>query len=191
MKMTREDVKTQFPDATEEQITAILNINGSDVTEAKKHNVDPKTLKKLREDSEAYQKLQEANLTDAEKIKKSLEEAEASKAEFAKKSNRLDVEKILVAAGLKEDDYKDIIDGLVTEDAEVSKTMATNMATLLKAQRDSAIQQTKEELMDETNRGGSGGSGGEEKTQAEKIADRLYGGKQEKVDILSKYIGGN
>lgn len=189
--MTREDVKTQFPDATEEQITAILNINGSDVTEAKKHNVDPKTLKKLREDSEAYQKLQEANLTDAEKIKKSLEEAEASKAEFAKKSNRLDVEKILVAAGLKEDDYKDIIDGLVTEDAEVSKTMATNMATLLKAQRDSAIQQTKEELMDETNRGGSGGSGGEEKTQAEKIADRLYGGKQEKVDILSKYIGGN
>ena len=29
--MTREDIKKSFPDATEEQITAILNINGNDV----------------------------------------------------------------------------------------------------------------------------------------------------------------
>ena len=29
--MTREDIKKQFPDATEEQISALLNINGTDV----------------------------------------------------------------------------------------------------------------------------------------------------------------
>ena len=42
-KMTREQVKEQFPDATEEQITAILNINGTDLTAAKKNNKKERT----------------------------------------------------------------------------------------------------------------------------------------------------
>lgn len=157
--MTREDVKKQFPDATEEQITAILDINGADLTAAKKHNVDPKVLKQLQEDSAAYKKLQDANLTDAEKIQKALQDAEDSKNEFARKSSKLDVEKIFVAAGLTEDDYKDLIDGIVSEDAEKSKTMANGMVAMLTKQKEAAIQKTKEELMDGT--GGSGGSGGE------------------------------
>lgn len=69
-KMTREQVKEQFPDATEEQITAILNINGTDLTAAKKNNVDPKELKRLQERDVAYQKLLDADLTDAEKSRK-------------------------------------------------------------------------------------------------------------------------
>ena len=32
--MTRDQIKEQFPDATDEQITAILNINGTDITAA-------------------------------------------------------------------------------------------------------------------------------------------------------------
>lgn len=191
--MTREDVKSQFPDATNEQITAILNINGTDLAEAKKKNVDPKVLKQLQDDSAAYKKLQEAGLTDEEKIQKALNDAAASKADFQKKSNRLDVEKILVAAGLTEDDYKDLIDGLVSEDAETSKTLATNLATMLTRQKEAAVQKTKEELMDGTKGagGGAGGSGGEEKTSAEKMAEKLYGGQKEKTDILSHYVGGN
>ena len=96
--MTRDDIKKQFPDATEEQITALLNINGTDIEGAKKNNVDPKVLKQLHEDSAAYMKLQEADLTDAENIQKALNDAAASKADFQKNSNRLAVEKILVAA---------------------------------------------------------------------------------------------
>ena len=34
--MTREDIKKQFPDATDDQITAILNINGADIDSWKK-----------------------------------------------------------------------------------------------------------------------------------------------------------
>lgn len=158
--MTREDIKKQFPDATDEQITALLNINGTDIEGAKKNNVDPKVLKQLQEDSAAYKKLQEADLTDAEKIQKALSEAAASKAEFAKKSNRLDVEKILVGAGLTEEDYKDLIDGLVSEDAEASKALATNLANMLTKQKEAAVQKTKEELMDGTQTPGSGGNGG-------------------------------
>lgn len=162
--MTREQVKELFPDATEEQITSLLNINGTDITAAKKNNVDPKVLKQLQEDSAAYKKLQEAGLTDEEKMKKALEDAAASKADFTKKSNRLDVEKILVAAGLTEEDYKDLIDGLVSEDAEASKALATNLANMLTKQKEAAVQKTKEELMDRTKgAGGAGGSDEEDK----------------------------
>lgn len=192
--MTREQIKEQFPDATDEQITAILNINGTDITAAKKNNVDPKVLKQLQEDSAAYKKLQEAGLSDEEKIQKALDDAAASKAEFAKKSNRLDVEKILVGAGLTEEDYKDLIDGIVSDDAEATKTMATNFATLIKNQKESAVQKAKEELMDGTNTpgGGSGGEGGEEQTTAEKLVNKFLGNKKEnKDDILSHYLGGN
>lgn len=174
--MTREQVKELFPDATEEQITALLNINGTDIEAEKKKNVDPKTLKQLQADSEAYKKLKEADLTDAEKIQKALDDAAASKSEFAKKSNRLDVEKILVGAGLTEEDYKDLIDGLVTDDADASKALATNLANMLTKQKEAAVQKTKEELMDGTQTpGGKGGSGGNEgnKTDAEKLAETM------------------
>ena len=136
--MTREDIKKQFPDATDEQISALLDINGNDLTAAKKNNVEPKVLKQLQADSAAYKKLQEAGLSDEEKIQKTLAEAEASKADFQRKSNRLDVEKILVGAGLTEEDYKDLIDGLVSEDAETSKALATSLATMLTKQKEAA-----------------------------------------------------
>ena len=162
--MTRDDIKKQFPDATEEQITALLNINGTDITAAKKNNVDPKELKRLQDIETEYKKLQDADLTDAEKIQKALADAATSKAEFDKKSNRLDVEKILVAAGLTEEDYKDVNDGLISEDAEKSKTLATGLAAMLTKQKETAIQKTKEELMDDTkgSGGGTGGAGGED-----------------------------
>lgn len=192
--MTREQIKEQFPDATDEQITAILNINGTDITAAKKNNIDPKELKRLQGIEVEYKKLQDADLTDAEKIQKALKDAADSKKDYEKKVNKLDAEKILVAAGLTEEDYKDLIDGIVSEDAEATKTMATNFANLIKSQKDSAIKKTREELMDGTNTpgGGSGGEGGEEQTTAEKLVNKFLGNKKEnKDDILSHYLGGN
>lgn len=171
--MTREQVKEQFPDATEEQVTAILNINGADLTAAKKNNVDPKELKRLQENDAAYQKLLDADLTDAEKIQKALDDAAASKADYNRKSNRLDAEKILVAAGLTEKEYETLMDSIVTDDAESTKTNATNLANLIKGQKDAAIQKTKEELMDGTPTPNGGSGGNETKTEAEKLAETM------------------
>ena len=192
-KVTREQVKEQFPDATEEQITAILNINGTDLTAAKKNNVDPKELKRLQERDVAYQKLLDADLTDAEKIQKALKEADDTKAEYAKKTNRLDVEKILISAGLEEDDYSGLIDGIVSEDAEKSKSMATSLANMLNKQKEATEQKVKEELMDKTKTpGGSGGSGDEgEKTGAEIFAEAMVkesaSGAKGAEDIIGAY----
>ena len=183
--MTREQIKEQFPDATDEQITAILNINGTDITAAKKNNIDPKELKRLQGIEVEYKKLQDADLTDAEKIQKALKDA----AEV----NKLDAEKILVAAGLTEEDYKDLIDGIVSDDAEATKTMATNFANLIKSQKDSAIKKTREELMDGTNTrgGGSGGDAGEGKTPdiefAEKAAESRAAADKSASEGLSRF----
>ena len=179
--MTREQIKEQFPDATDEQITAILNINGTDITAAKKNNIDPKELKRLHGIEVEYKKLQDADLTDAEKIQKALKDAADSKKDYEKKVNKLDAEKILVAAGLTEEDYKDLIDGIVSEDAEATKTMATNFANLIKSQKDSAIKKTREELMDGTNTPGGSGGGEEDdkKTPDIKFAEMAASSKAE------------
>lgn len=187
--MTREDIRNQFPEATDEQITALLNINGTDIEGAKKNNVDPKVLKQLQADSEAYKKLQEAGLSEAEKVQKALKDAEDAKLNYAKQLSKLEVEKILVGAGLTEDDYKELIDGLVTEDSEASKTRANGIAAMLKKQKETIEKETKEKLMDGTQKPGGEGGAGAEKTQAEKIVAKMYGGEeQKKNDILSNYI---
>lgn len=189
--MTREQIKEQFPDATDEQITAILNINGTDITAAKKNNIDPKELKRLQGIEVEYKKLQDADLTDAEKIQKALKDAADSKKDYEKKVNKLDAEKILVAAGLTEEDYKDLIDGIVSDNAEATKTMATNLATLIRNQKDSAIKKTKEELMDGTNTpGGSGGGGGnpDEKTDDVKNVESIsFGGVSKDAQTARDY----
>lgn len=189
--MTRDQIKEQFPDATDEQITAILNINGTDITAAKKNNIDPKELKRLQGIEVEYKKLQDADLTDAEKIQKALKDAADSKKDYEKKVNKLDAEKILVAAGLTEEDYKDLIDGIVSEDAEATKTMATNFANLIKSQKDSAIKKTREELMDGTNTpGGSGGGSGnpDEKTDDVKNVESIsFGGVSKDAQTARDY----
>lgn len=189
--MTREDIKKQFPDATEEQISALLNINGTDV-KAWKDKVPKKAeYDELIRKAGEYDKLEEAGLTDEEKVQKALKDAEDAKADYAKKTNRLDAEKILVAAGLTEEDYKDLIDGIVSDDADTTKSMATNLANLITKQKESAVQKTKEELMDETNTpGGSGGGGGaDDKTDAEKFAESLVKDKGSDAESAEDIIG--
>ena len=80
----------------------------------------------------------------------------------------------------------------MSDDADTTKSMATNLANLITKQKESAIQKTKEELMDGTHTpGGKGGSGGEEKTDAEKFAESLLEGKetdsQSADDIIGNY----
>lgn len=189
--MTREQIKEQFPDATEEQITAILNINGTDITAAKKNSVDPKELKRLQGIETEYKKLQDADLTDAEKIQNALKDAAESKTKYEKELNKLDAEKILVAAGLTEEDYKDLIDGIVSDDAETTKAMATNLSNLIKNQKDSAVQKAKEELMDNTNTpggGNGGGSGEDDKTDDVKNVESIsFGGASKDAQTARDY----
>lgn len=189
--MTREQVKNLFPDATEEQITTLLDINGTDIKSWKDKVPKKAEYDELIRKAGEYDKLAEADLTDAEKVQKAIDAANNEKAEFAKKSNRLDAEKILVSAGLTEEDYKDLIDGIVSDNADTTKSMATNLANLITKQKESAVQKTKEELMDGTKTpGGSGGGGGaDDKTDAEKFAESLVKDKGSDAESAEDIIG--
>ena len=188
--MTREDIKKQFPDATEEQINAILDINGTDIKNLKEKIPKKAEYEELIRKAGEYDKFAEANLTDAEKVQKAIEDANATKADYAKKLNKLDAEKILVAAGLTEEDYKDLIDGIVSDDNEATKTLASNLAGLIGKQKEAVIQKTKEELMDNTKTsGGNGGGSGEEKTDAERFAESLLGIKNSDIESAEDIIG--
>lgn len=192
-KMTRDDIKNQFPDATDEQITAILDIYGTDINNAKKNNVDPKELKRLQGIEAEYTKLKEADLTDAEKIQKALNEAEDTKLEYEKKFNQLEAERILVSSGLTEDDYKDLMEGIVSSDIERTRLMANSLASVISRQKETAMQKAKEELMDGTPiPNNNSGSGKEEESEAEKAAKAIADSQKTSNDatksVLENYL---
>lgn len=119
------DIKELLGDAYKEGMT-IEEIN---TALADKNFVDPSTLPKsvskelydktsseLAKYKKENEDLKSASLTDNEKLQKALGDAETARLDFVKKSVRLDVEKVFVDGGLTEDEYKDIIDGIVTAD---------------------------------------------------------------------------
>lgn len=198
--MTREQAK-QFlitlgvAEPTEEQITNYLNsVHGevkkeSDKVTAQKAELD--RLKKIEEELEAEKN---KNLTAEEKLQAELKKAELLQKDFSKKTNQLAVEKIFVGAGLSEEDYKDFIEDIVSDNSELSTKLANSLVSTIAKQKDTAIQKTKESLLDNTPTpgGGKGNGGDPEKTEAEKIAESIgkTAGLETKTTetVLSNYL---
>lgn len=111
-------------------------------------------------------------LSEAEKQQQAIDEANAEKEKYQKMANKLEVEKVLITAGMQEDDYKDFIDGIVTSDKEASVSVATAMATTFKTKMAAAEAQAKNDQLKNTPRpdGGDGSSGGAKLSVAEQNA---------------------
>lgn len=197
--MTREQAKQNLivlgnEAPTDEQITNYLNqVNGE--TQKEKDKVTQ--YKEKAEKFDATQAELEAeklkSMTAEEKLAAAEKAANEKAAEFNRKSNRLEVEKILTSSGLTEDQFKDIVDRFVGDDLETSKAAATAFTTLISAQREAATQKTKEELMNNTGTpgGGKGGNEGDTKTPAEIFAESMASGSSESAktstSILESY----
>ncbi len=111
-------------------------------------------------------------LSEAEKQQQAIDEANAEKEKYQKMANKLEVEKVLITAGMQEDDYKDFIDGIVTSDKDASVSVATAMATTFKTKMAAAEAQAKNDQLKNTPRpgGGDGSSGGAKLSVAEQNA---------------------
>lgn len=121
------------------------------------------TKKKVKELQEALKKLQEQSMTAEEKLQQALDEAAASKSQYAKELAKLRAKEILVAAGLTEADYNPILDAVVSEDEETTKTRAKSMVDLISAQKAAVEKAVKAELLKGTPKppaGGGGNTGG-------------------------------
>lgn len=157
--MKRAEVLALFPEATEEQINSLMKINGDDINSTKaKLTADQEELARLKAIEEEFEKSKTASLSVEEKYNKLLKDAEKQKTDYAKELNKMKAENILVGAGLTADDYKDLIDGLVSEDADRTTSLATNFANIVKAKAEAAGKAKEAELLQSMTPPPSGGN---------------------------------
>lgn len=166
------DIKTLLGDAYKEGMT-IDEINAA---LADKNFVDPATLPKsvskevfdktaseLAKVKKELKNLQESTMTADEKLKAELEKATTAQLTYAKELSKLRAKEIFVSAGLTEADYNPILDAVVSEDEETTKTRAKSMVDLISAQKAAVEKAVKAELLKGTPKppaGGGGNTGG-------------------------------
>ena len=163
------DIKTLLGEAYKDGMT-IEEINAA---LADKEFVDPTTLPKsvskevfdktaseLAKVKKELKALRESSMTDAEKLQAELDKAKETQANYNKELSKLRAKEIFVTAGLTETDYASILDVVVSEDEETTKTRAKSMVDLIAAQKAAAEKAIKAELLKGTPKPkpGEGGS---------------------------------
>ena len=181
--MTREDVKKIFPDATDEQITSLLNQSNSDVAKEKAKN------QKLKEDAEKakaleteLEELKKQNMSEAERTElehqkeKATNEKRISDLESALKAAQKDaltgkITSIFASAGMKGDAYAGAIKAFSNMDAEDALKEAQNfvdeISEINKSTLDTAKAAWEKEALEKTPNPGGGKSGGEPEKKSE------------------------
>ena len=186
--MKREEVREIFPDATDEQIDAILNKNGSEINPLRSRL---KTAEGERDEAQAAlsasqaseasyrQQLDEANaviqagMSDEERIAAREKAAEDREREFTLKSNGLDAREIFVGAGCFEAEEIDaLVEQVTTSDAEQTKARAQRIVDTVAKQREAVEKATRDALLKDNPNlsGGDDGKGGVPKTKKDFMA---------------------
>jgi hypothetical protein len=187
--MTREDVLKLFPEATDEQITNLLNQNNSEVAteknKAKQYKAKADTADNLQKQLD---EIQAGNLTELEKANKALETANQQIADLQKKNAIRDQrESAMTNFKITAEQAKTIVkdDGSL-DYAELGKIMS---------EKETAAAQAKEQEIAKNQDIPGGGAGGDKgKTEAEKTAEaigkNLAGTNKAAESIVNSYIGG-
>lgn len=183
--MTREQVLKLFPDATDEQITGLLNQTNSEVAREKEKN---KAYKEKADNADELQKkldeLEAGNLSEIEKANKALEAANSQIAKLQKENAVRDQrESAMTNFKITADQAKTIVkdDGSL-DYTELGKIMS---------EKETAAAQAKEQEIakhQDIPGGGSNKDGADNKTNAEKIAESLISNAPKNNDVLSHYI---
>ena len=190
--MTREQAKQKLisfgvAEPTDEQISDLLNSINAE-TKKEKDRADGYKAKADKADELQSQldELNSQNMTEVEKATKELESAnqkiaELEKRDIVRSKREAVMEKLKISA--------DEASKLVKEDGEYD----TDVLGQIFANNETAtIAATEKRLLDGTpNPGGSTGGSGEEKTTAERLVEKYYGGQKQENNILSHYVGGN
>lgn len=161
--MKREDIRRIFPEATDEQIDSVLNQIGTELNplknqldEAQRAVTDANTqhsaaLTAQRSEYEqqiaALNEQLKAGMSEEDKLKAAMEEAERRTAEYTLKSNTLDARSIFIDAGLNEEAYTPLLSQVVSTDVDETKARANAIVALLQSQRNAVEQATKDQLL--------------------------------------------
>lgn len=181
--MKREELKKILgDDVSDDTIKQIMDLQGSEATKAKSNYDDLKQKydelnDKLKNAEEQAEKDKMAKLSDDERLKKMIADAEKvkkeaeetiakNKAEFVK----FKVKNKFAESGLKEEDYKDFIDNMKFDDEDVAINSANALVTMLNNKIDATKKQVEEDKMKNmptpnASAGGTTGETGETTTQ--------------------------
>lgn len=113
-------------------------------------------------------------------------------ANLQRENARKDIEAYAVAKGLTGDQVRNILNAF-GENVDVAKQAIDSIGQIISDNRTAAAREKEQELASgATNPGGgnAGSSSSDEKSNAEKIAERMFGGKKQSNDILSHYVNG-
>lgn len=176
--MKRDEVLAIFPEATEEQLKSLMDLNGRDINlEKAKRTANKEEIERLKLIEAEYEELKGVNQTAEEKLQKALEKAAEKEKEFALKINKADAISILAGAGFTEAEYSTFIDDIVSSDSERTKRIATSYATTRKTVAEATEKGVKASLLQGMTPPPAGGNGGATLTreQFEKMgyAERL------------------
>ena len=169
--MTRDDVLKLFPDATDEQITNLLNQNNSEV--AKEKNKVNQYKDKANSADELQKKLDEleaGQLTEVEKANKALEAANEQIAKLQKDNAIRDQrEAAMTNFKITADQAKSVVKDDGSLDYE-------SLGKIISEKETASAKAKEEEIANNsTNPGGGSATGGngDEKTEAEKVAESI------------------
>ena len=169
--MTRDDVLKLFPDATDEQITNLLNQNNSEV--AKEKNKVNQYKDKANSADELQKRLDEleaGQLTEVEKANKALEAANEQIAKLQKDNAIRDQrEAAMTNFKITADQAKSVVKDDGSLDYE-------SLGKIISEKETASAKAKEEEIANNSTNPGGGsatGSNGDDKTEAEKVAENI------------------
>lgn len=112
-------------------------------------------------------------------------------ADLKRENARKDIEAYAVSKGLAGDQVKNVLNAF-GENVDVAKQAIDSISQIISDNRTAAANEREKMLANAASNpgGGNPGSGADEKSTAEKIVTKMYGGKKQSNDILSHYVSG-
>lgn len=179
--MTREDVLKLFPDATDEQVTKILNQNNSEVAREKSKSEKYKdSASKADELQKKLDEIEQQNLSDKERLEKENEKLKADNSALIKANTLSEITSIFAKGGLSGDVYTSVINAFSNLPKEDAIEQANSFVSGLTEANKSALDNAKAEweqqgLFSTPNPGGdNAGSKGNENDNPEESAAAKY-----------------
>lgn len=166
---------------TVEEINAVLAnrqfVDPTTLPKSVEKTIFDKTASELAKVKKELAEIKNNNMTDDEKVQAAITAANNREKEFTAKSNRLEVEKLFVSGGLTEQDYAEVIDDIVSEDAEKTMKLAKNLLAVITSQKSATEKALRAELQRGTPRTPAGdGSKPTKKDYATEISEALAQG---------------
>lgn len=154
--MKREEIKALFGEnITQEQLDAIMKMNGEDINHAKAPIADLEAkladansrLATATSQIDEFNKQAAANMTQEEQLNALRESVLQSQRDLVLKSNRLDARAKLKEIGIDDASIESQLNLIVVEDAEQTQANTKALVDLIQAQRDATKAATEQSLL--------------------------------------------